>query len=78
LLLGLNGKIMKMAEFVFHSDVLPHNFIYDESSQSLHLVDFDEGTPLDGKVPRRILNFELEDPWFKALLYPNALWQAGK
>lgn len=46
-------KIMGMAKVVLHGDVLLHNFVYNESSESLHLVDYDEGAALDNAAPRR-------------------------
>jgi hypothetical protein len=78
-LLGdLKVKIMGMTNVVCHGDALKHNIVYNESSRSLHLVDFDEGTVLLNKVPRRFLNSTAGHPWFGALLYPNALRQAAE
>jgi hypothetical protein len=69
---------MEMTNIVFHGDVLQHNIMYNESSQSLHLVDFDEGTKIGKKVPRRSLNFTSDHLWFEALQYPNALRQSAE
>jgi hypothetical protein len=78
-LLGdLKVKIMGMSSVVCHGDTLKHNIVYNESSGSLHLVDFDEGTELGKKVPRRSLDSTAGHPWFGALLYPNALRQAAE
>jgi hypothetical protein len=78
LLRDLKVKIMGMATVIFHGDVLKHNIVHNKSSQSLHLVDFDESTGLGKKVPRRSLSFTSCNPWFEALLYPNALRQAAE
>ena len=78
LLRPMKTKILEMATLVFHGDVLPHNFVYDESTESPHLVDFDEGTRRKGNVPRRSVDIDLEENWFKVLLYPNALRCAAK
>ena len=79
MLLGdLKVKIMGMAKVIFHGDALLHNIVYNESTKSLHLIDFDEGTRVGKKVPRRSLNFTSGFPWFEALLYPNALRQAAE
>jgi hypothetical protein len=78
LLRALKVKVMEMTNIVFHGDVLQHNIMYNESSQSLHLVDFDEGTKIGKKVPRRSLNFTSDHLWFEALQYPNALRQSAE
>jgi len=78
LLRDLKVKTMGMAKLVFHGDALVHNFVYNESSDSLHLIDFDEGTLETNKVPRRSLNFTSDYPWYEALLYPNALRRVGE
>lgn len=78
MLRDLKVQIMGMAKVVFHGDVLYHNLVYNESSGSLHLVDFDESTLLTKKAPRRSFNYASMFPWLDALLYPNALQQEGE
>jgi len=67
-----------MAKVVFHGDALKHNYVYNESSESLHLVDFDEGTKLREKIPRRSLNFTSDYPWFEAFAVSKRAPTSGR
>lgn len=70
--------INDMTKYIFHGDVLPHNFVSDKNS--MHLIDFDEGADPERKVPKRSLNFELrkDERWFEVMLYPNVLRRSVK
>ena len=63
-----------------HGDVLPHNLVYDQSSDEMTLIDLDEGVRMpkvEGMADhllRRKNEFKLDNnDWYIATMYPNAL-----
>ena len=73
-----NLKIMVdlLANKMCHGDLLSHNFVLDRTTNTLHIIDLDEGGI--NVVPRRETTANIEgvtedNKWFLALRYPNAL-----
>eukprot|EP00529_Nitzschia_sp_RCC80_P017120 CAMPEP_0113470632 /NCGR_PEP_ID=MMETSP0014_2-20120614/16547_1 /TAXON_ID=2857 /ORGANISM="Nitzschia sp." /LENGTH=677 /DNA_ID=CAMNT_0000363211 /DNA_START=126 /DNA_END=2159 /DNA_ORIENTATION=- /assembly_acc=CAM_ASM_000159 len=55
-----------------HGDVLPHNIVYDQSTEVLSLIDIDEGVPIGQPLLTRKNEYKGEgDDWYTGLSYPN-------
>ena len=73
---------MVLVDILPHGDALPHNIVYDETSNELTLIDVDEGVrkkkcaqvdPRDRLCHRQNSYREDGEDWCRALSYPNVL-----
>jgi hypothetical protein len=80
LLQNFIDRVKGISAVVSHGDVLLHNVVHDEVSNTLHLIDFDESVRKSTTLAKRSLDTSLNPSmqWFQALMYPNALRKCGK
>ena len=71
-------ETMSLCDAIFHGDALPHNFVYNEKSNKLALIDLDEGVH-EADAPERVFE-DIASLQYPYLRYPNFLrsWSEAK